>query len=79
MRREVLEMLSTMTVYEKYELSAKLMHQQQNIYSELENVRHRTDQYCQGMLMAKVSHGLNDLVVKQLETVKALTDDAKYR
>ncbi len=77
MRKEVMKMVTGLSVYEKYELSAKLLEEQKFIYGTLENVRHRTDEYCQGMLLAKESHKLNDLVIKQLVSIKGLADDAK--
>ena len=79
MRKEIEAVISSMTVYEKFELSLRLLQEHKNVYDELENVRHRADQYCQGMLLAKDNHGLNELVVDQLEKVKRLTDNAKYK
>ena len=79
MRKEVKETLSNMTVYEKFELFSYILEEQKQIYAELENFRHRTDQYNQGMLLAKESHGLNSLVVNQLETINELSSNCKFR
>lgn len=79
MRKEVKAMLNNMTVYEKFELSSYILEERKHIYGELENFRHRTDQYNQGMLLAKESHGLNDLVVNQLETLNELSSNCKFR
>lgn len=79
MRKEVREMLNSMTVYEKFELSSYILEEQKCIYSELENFRHRVNQYNQGMLLARENHDLNDLVVKQLETINELSRSCEFR
>ena len=79
MRKEVSDILDSMTVYEKFELISTLIEEQKCVYGELENVRHRADQYCQGMILAKDSHGLNSLVVDQLEAIKSLADEATFK
>ncbi len=77
MKIETRTLLLSLSTAEKIEVVQALMVDINHVCEELDNVRRRSREYCQGMLMNRAEHGLKCRVVSQLETIVGLAEDVK--